>query len=554
MMMSLRTHIAQRLFRCTRALREGSLQCRRSLLTSGFASIASLCLFGQVIASVCPPNVGPRDTPDAEFTINANATVSHARTGLMWKQCNEGYSGTACDVGNSMPTSWSAALTASKNSSFAGFSDWRLPSKKELESLLDTACFSPMLNDTAFPNALGETWTSTTVPAYPSEVWFVDFNYGLIDRDPKSFSKFVRLVRGGPTFDALGTQAQAITGFNPTSPAPSGSVATLTAIPGDSGNPLSFGTTSLATVCTVSGSQVTYVGVGTCNLTAHQLGNVYFTPAPTVTASVTVVPPLQAQVISAFNPTASNYVGAVVTLSATPGASGNPLIFSTTSATSVCTVSGSQVTFVGAGTCNLLVNQAGNASYAAAPQLAASVVVLAPLKTVSGITTLSGLAASASIVSGGGAACEFDAVGSAFIAVSSPYPSPFATQPHGWLRARLVNCTPGGTVRLSVTWPSLAGMSYLKFGPVPGNPSPRYFVPANLSIVGNTASFDVTDGALGDSDGLADGTINDPSGPVAFNVSPSQPVPTLHDLSLVLLTMLLLAAAGFARRSKHIAR
>jgi outer membrane autotransporter protein len=64
-------------------------------------------------------------------------------------------------------------------------------------------------------------------------------------------------------------------------------------------------------------------------------------------------------------------VGGTGTVSATGGASGNPVIFTSTT-TGVCTVSGtngSTVTSVSAGTCTIAANQAGNASYAAATQV-----------------------------------------------------------------------------------------------------------------------------------------------------------------------------------------
>ena len=52
-------------------------------------------------------------------------------------------------------------------------------------------------------------------------------------------------------------------------------------------------------------------------------------------------------------------------LNATGGASGNPIVF-TSNSPSVCTVSGSTATIVGAGICSITANQAGNANYAAA--------------------------------------------------------------------------------------------------------------------------------------------------------------------------------------------
>jgi IPTL-CTERM motif len=87
----------------------------------------------------------------------------------------------------------------------------------------------------------------------------------------------------------IGQGTQIITGFAPTSPATVGAPpATLSAIGGGSGNPIVFATTSAATICTVSGNQVSFIGAGTCDLTADQAGNANFTAASQVTASIVI--------------------------------------------------------------------------------------------------------------------------------------------------------------------------------------------------------------------------------------------------------------------------
>ena len=57
-------------------------------------------------------------------------------------------------------------------------------------------------------------------------------------------------------------------------------------------------------------------------------------------------------------------------MTATGGASGNPVIFSIdASAMGSCSISGAPVTFAAVGTCVIDANQAGNASYEAATQV-----------------------------------------------------------------------------------------------------------------------------------------------------------------------------------------
>ena len=73
-----------------------------------------------------------------------------------------------------------------------------------------------------------------------------------------------------------------------------------------------------------------------------------------------------------FTPPALGIAGQSATLSATGGASGNPVVFSVdpSSGAGVCSVSGvdgATLSYSQAGTCVVDANQAGNASYAAAP-------------------------------------------------------------------------------------------------------------------------------------------------------------------------------------------
>ena len=67
-------------------------------------------------------------------------------------------------------------------------------------------------------------------------------------------------------------------------------------------------------------------------------------------------------------------------MSATGGASGQPVVF-TSSTAAVCTTGGTNgatVTSVSAGTCTILANEAGSANYSAAPQVSTNVTINAP--------------------------------------------------------------------------------------------------------------------------------------------------------------------------------
>ena len=98
-----------------------------------------------------------------------------------------------------------------------------------------------------------------------------------------------------------------------------------------SGLPITYASTT-PTVCTVTTSTATatILTAGTCTITADQAGNDTVSPAPQVTASITINP--ATQTIIGFNPptTISQAAASTLTLSATGGASGNPVLLAST--------------------------------------------------------------------------------------------------------------------------------------------------------------------------------------------------------------------------------
>lgn len=170
------------------------------------------------------------------------------------------------------------------------------------------------------------------------------------------------------------------------------------------------------------------------------------------------------------------------------------------------------------------------------------------LKTFTGPTATSTGNATATVTNGGDT-CGF-APTPQFVAVSSVPVAPPAgySFPHGLFDFALANCTPGGTVSLTITYPTAlpAGTAYWKYGPTPGNPSHTWYeMPAN--IAGNTATFSITDGGLGDDDLIANGGIVDQGGPGAPGTAD---IPTLSEWAMLLLLSLLLGFSGWRLRRK----
>jgi uncharacterized repeat protein (TIGR02543 family) len=150
-------------------------------------------------------------TPTSGFTVNGDSTVTHAKTGLMWKQCSEGLSGAACATGTATLMTWQNALKAANTANtaiFAGHADWRLPNQKELGSIVEFCGFNPAINRTVFPATPSALfWSGTSDVRYPSFAWNVAFDFGFTNSDGKtgdySVSAYVRLVRGGQSVDSF---------------------------------------------------------------------------------------------------------------------------------------------------------------------------------------------------------------------------------------------------------------------------------------------------------------------------------------------------------------
>ena len=133
-------------------------------------------------------------------------------------------------------------------------------------------------------------------------------------------------------------------------------------------------------VCTVSGSTVTLIAVGTCTIRASQAGNATYAAAPNVDQSFSVNAALITQTITFGALSGQTFGAAPFTVSAT-ASSGLSVSFASLT-TPVCTVSGSTVTLVGAGTCTIQASQAGNATYAAAPSVSQSLAVAKAAQTI----------------------------------------------------------------------------------------------------------------------------------------------------------------------------
>jgi hypothetical protein len=197
---------------CTNMCTAGATQCQpgNSLQTCGtvngcLAYTAAACGSGLVCERDAPASCAdpswaewpiPNDAPDVaagapnpeSYAINGDGTVTDKVTGLTWQQTPP-------------PTTytWSAAVDYCTTLTLGGYTDWRLPTKIELLSIVDYSVASPgpLINATAFPGTPSRYfWSSTPLAGSSSSPWSVSFlDGGATSADGVTNTYGVRCVR-----------------------------------------------------------------------------------------------------------------------------------------------------------------------------------------------------------------------------------------------------------------------------------------------------------------------------------------------------------------------
>ena len=139
------------------------------------------------------------------YSNNGNETITDNYTGLTWMQCSVGqtWDGSTCSgTATTHPWDQANALTAD----YAGYSDWRLPTLQELQSIVDYTTYDPAIDVTSFPGTLPSGYWSSSqsqdpdTTQYALSVFFKNGNHGNANM---LYGRYVRLVRGGHFFGSL---------------------------------------------------------------------------------------------------------------------------------------------------------------------------------------------------------------------------------------------------------------------------------------------------------------------------------------------------------------
>ena len=138
------------------------------------------------------------DWPNERYDINGDGTVTDTATGLMWMQCSLGQDPDDNCSGSASEYNWQEALEAAEVSTFATYTDWRLPNIKELSSLAARDRYDPVINSTAFPNTPSDWyWSASPHAGDINKAWRVIFQNGYVNANKRYRNYHVRLVRSG---------------------------------------------------------------------------------------------------------------------------------------------------------------------------------------------------------------------------------------------------------------------------------------------------------------------------------------------------------------------
>jgi len=118
-----------------------------------------------------------------QFKDYCEGTITDTETNLVWQKNHAG------------PMSWQDAMDYASKLELAGYDDWRLPTIKELLTLVDYDKYIPA---SAFPNIPTEWfWSSSSYAPNSVYAWAVNFSYGGVYVDAKNRDYYVRCVRRG---------------------------------------------------------------------------------------------------------------------------------------------------------------------------------------------------------------------------------------------------------------------------------------------------------------------------------------------------------------------
>ncbi len=120
--------------------------------------------------------------PQLAYEVNGDGTITDLNTNLIWQQYTP------------PPHTWEGAVSYCSTSTFTDANDWRLPSKMELQSIVDYSQFNPASNSSFLSQSAGY-WSATPVANSTNRAWAIYFEQGNDEQETMGSSNHVRCVR-----------------------------------------------------------------------------------------------------------------------------------------------------------------------------------------------------------------------------------------------------------------------------------------------------------------------------------------------------------------------
>jgi hypothetical protein len=134
------------------------------------------------------------------FSDNRNGMVTDRNTGLTWQKEDDHRKYNWYQASGSYdPAHNQSVQDVCGMLNLGGLTDWRLPTKKELMSIVDYSVPypGPAISSAYFPNTVAfHYWTSSTFAGDPDLAWHVSFVDGHVSYNNKNDPLHVRCVRG----------------------------------------------------------------------------------------------------------------------------------------------------------------------------------------------------------------------------------------------------------------------------------------------------------------------------------------------------------------------
>ncbi len=119
------------------------------------------------------------------FVNNGDGTTTDLLTNLVWQQ-----------IPSADSLTWEQALTLADTSTYANFTNWRMPNIKELQSINEERLVNPSMNTAFFSGVnANQYWSSTSLPNQTTRAWYLDTHFGITTYKTKTNRLYLLCVR-----------------------------------------------------------------------------------------------------------------------------------------------------------------------------------------------------------------------------------------------------------------------------------------------------------------------------------------------------------------------